>query len=240
MAKKRDREEAPRAVQPKQEQVRRETPQQTPRSRAPAVPRAPDPVVYRPAPAVYRPTDESRGNHNWNGGRDRTDSLSPTSGGGGPRSGVREDQRPPVITRPPVVPSPITRPGVPPRRPVVVGTPNPGPAPVRPEPTAPRPPVVSDPIRARSTIKNSALSVRHIGPPKTARDATESRRPDPKTPVARKSDVGRKAEPATVKSKPVRSPEKVREPDRTVCKPRPKENTPKGGGGGPRKFVPWC
>lgn len=35
----------------------------------------------------------------------------------------------------------------------------------------------------------------------------------------------------------VRSDEKLRD---NVCKPRPKDNRPKGGGGGKRGFIPWC
>lgn len=40
---------------------------------------------------------------------------------------------------------------------------------------------------------------------------------------------------------PEPSPE-VRKLDRPVCKPRPADNAPKGGGGSgrPRRFVPWC
>lgn len=38
------------------------------------------------------------------------------------------------------------------------------------------------------------------------------------------------------------SPDEVRKIDRLRCNQRPKDNAPRGGGGGsgPRRFVPWC
>lgn len=49
--------------------------------------------------------------------------------------------------------------------------------------------------------------------------------------------------PKYTRPEQVRSPSRVREkqkdPRQVQCHSRPKDNRPKGGGGGPRKFIPW-
>lgn len=84
----------------------------------------------------------------------------------------------------------------------------------------PNPPVqpgVPEPPKKPRIIRQSSLT---ISAPLYSRTSLTS------SPLAR----DKKASP---------DPERKKEPK--ICKPRPKDNRPKGGGGGgPRKFIPWC
>lgn len=65
--------------------------------------------------------------------------------------------------------------------------------------------------------------------------------PAPTPPPKRKAQFGYGTAPQsqTTKSQTQRlSPESVRD-NKTVCKARPTDNKPKGGGGGSKRFVPW-
>lgn len=86
----------------------------------------------------------------------------------------------------------------------------------------------------------SALSFGSVNtantPPKKVNTVHDAR---PKTPdvVAKRSERSTTDGKNTSKPEPAKSPQKVREPQ--MCKARPTDNKPKGGGGGSKSFVPW-
>lgn len=95
---------------------------------------------------------------------------------------------------------------------------------------------------SRSEDRTSKSPKRDNPPAKKRVDAARRRaKPDksaPKDAARRKPEVSKRAPDAR---KPAQqSDDRMR--DRRVCKVRPDDTKPKGGGGGakPRKFIPWC
>lgn len=99
--------------------------------------------------------------------------------------------------------------------------------------------VAIKPRTATRTVALSSLSSPVAGRRDSALPSTPTQTPaTPVNQIRRMSDLSINV-PAGNSLSRAKSPEPVREP--MTCKSRPKDNKPKGGGGGgPRKFVPWC
>lgn len=131
---------------------------------------------------------------------------------GKPTKPIGGPKAPVVVTKPPVAP-PVHKPPVkgPAKPPIVVKPP--AKPPVKNPDTGPRP---GTPV-ANAVVRH--LSGLHISgdPVQAARERIEVKRRDRNR------------------------PDRVDDPEqRGVCKLRPRDNRPKGGGGSGKRFVPWC
>ena len=225
-----------------------ERPSRPPPSRPPEAPARPSrPTQSRPAdrplaPVVapdphYRGPVRASGSGQVTGHMGSTDSYGPYSTG-------RRDGRPVEPTRPPTRPSP--------------------PTPARPTPpvvSTPRPPVntvtpgeaqrgmdgargANNPVRVATPVRRVAIAPPPVPARKAASLDVGRAKPDkkrPSDPETKKRSWDPNTKKPAARSSEQRDARQEKKVEPLTCKARPKDNRPKGGGGGgPRRFVPWC